>query len=115
MATVTLNMSTRNPITLDLAAGWSLQSTVTATDGPIAYTIYTYVSATPKRVIAGQAVNGTRGETKYAGYLNADATCLTTTLTEFDTIISELKTAMGVEAKLAQDARIGLAATTIAA
>lgn len=115
MATVTLNMSDRNPVTLDLAAGWSLQTTATITEGTKTYTVLTYVSATPKRVIAGTAVDGQRGESKYAGYVSTAATCLTTTLTEFDTVVKELMTPMDTAAKLAQDSRNGLAATTVAA
>lgn len=116
MATVTLEMSTRNKITLDLAAGWSLQTTQTLTDGAESYSVLVYVSATPKRVIYGTRTSTQRsGETRYAGYLDTTATCLTTTLTEIDSLIKELQSPFPEGLQLAQAVRNALAATTVAA
>ena len=112
MATATENMSDRNPVTVDLAAGWSLVTTKTM-DGPDGtITVRVYTCAIPKKLVAGEVSSRSRSATKYAGYLDTSATSLTTTQTDIDKVIRELLVPLTAEEKLRQDVLNALAATT---
>jgi hypothetical protein len=112
MATATEFMSTRNPVTVDLAAGWSLLTTKTmeTTDGTL--TVRAYVSSLPKKLVVGTLVSRARGATRFAGYLDVSATSLTTTMADIATVIAELQRPFTPDEKLRQDVLNTFAATT---